>query len=153
MFGPKKKQPPDSDVAKFLNQTERLICLLDTEGEEFWRGRIAAAASKVRNSNWQGFNDFLSGYGTSGSFNECSVSTGKWQGESHFWTPEEKLKYEEFENLKDSAYGLAHSLSRLTAASISESLAKGYRFASMRTKVLLWLMVLLLIGACIVSRP
>ena len=146
-------QPPESDVAKFLTQTERLISLLDAEGEEFRRARIAGAICKVRNSDWQGFNDFLSGYGTSGSFNGCSVRTGEWQGENHLWTPEDKSKYREFEELKGSAYGLARRLSRLTAPSISESLAEAYRLASLRTKALLWLMLLLLVGAFIVSRP
>ena len=153
MFGLKKKQPPESDVAMFLTQTERLIAILDAEREEFWRTRIASTISKVRNADWQGFNDFLSGYGTSGSFNECSVRTGEWKGENHIWRPEDKSKYLEFEELKGSAYGLARRLSRLTAPSISESLAEAYRLASLRTKALLWLMLLLLAGAFIAGRP
>ncbi len=144
MFG-LKKQPLESDVAQFLTETERLISLLDAEGEESWRARIADAISKVRNSDWQGFDDFLSGYGTSGSFNECSVRTGEWQGENYLWTPEDKSKYQEFEDLKGSAYSLARRLSRLTAPSINESLAEAYRLSSVRTKALLWLMLLLLI--------
>lgn len=153
MFGLKKKRPPESDVAEFLIQTERIISLLDAEGEEFWRIRIAGAASKVRESNWQGFSDFLSGFGTSGSFNECSICTGEWKGGSHLWRPAEKLKYQEFEDLKESAYTLARNLNRLTAPSIGESLAEAYRAASFRTKGLLWLMLLLLAGALIVGRP
>lgn len=153
MFGLQEKRPPASDVAEFLNQTERIVSLLDAEGEEFWRTRIADAASKVRNSNWQGFSDFLSGYGTSGSFNECSICVGEWKGGSHLWQPAEKLKYQEFEDLKGSAYTLARNLARLTAPSISDSLAEGYRAESFRTKGLLWLMLLLLAGAFIVGRP
>jgi hypothetical protein len=149
----KNKRPPDSEIAEFLTQAERLIYLLDAEGETYWRARIAAAASKVRNSDWQGFNDFLSGYGTSGSFSECSICTGEWQGENHLWTGDDKLKYREFEDLKGSAYGLARSLADLTAASIAESLADAYRLAPLRTKVLFWLMLLLLIGAFIAGRP
>jgi hypothetical protein len=146
-------RPPSPKSQSSLTQTERLIYLLDAEGETYWRARIAAAASKVRNSDWQGFNDFLSGYGTSGSFNEYSVCTGEWQGENHLWTRDDKLKYQEFEDLKGSAYGLARSLADLTAPSIAESLADAYRLAPLRTKVLLWLMLLLLVGAFIVGPP
>ncbi|CAN7776389.1 hypothetical protein LJR290_007825 [Variovorax sp. LjRoot290] len=147
------KQPPETEVAEFLSQVDRLVSLLDAEGETFWRTRIAGAASKVRNSDWQGFDDFLSGYGTSGSFNECSIRTGEWQGDNHVWKPDDKLRYQEFEDLKGSAYGLARSLSRLTAPSVGESLAGVYRLASIRTKALLWLMLLLLLGAIVLGRP
>jgi hypothetical protein len=92
----KKRRPlPESEVAKFLTQIERLVSLLDEEGETFWKARIVGAASKVWNSDWQGFDDFLSGYGTSGSFNECSIRVGEWQGENHLWTPADKLRYQE----------------------------------------------------------
>lgn len=91
------KQPPQSEVAEFLSQIDRLASLLDAEGETFWRAHITAAAFKVRNSDWQGFGDFLSGYGTSGSFNECSIRTGEWQGNNHMWNADDKLRHQEFE--------------------------------------------------------
>lgn len=106
------KQPPQSEVAEFLSQVDRLASLLDAEGETFLRSRVAAAVSKVRNSDWQGFGDFLSGYGTSGSFNECSIRTGEWQGNNHVWKADDKLMYQEFEDLQNSAYVLARCLAR-----------------------------------------
>lgn len=149
----KRRSLPESEVAKFLTQIERLASLLDEEGETFWRARIVAAASKVRNSNWQGFDDFLSGYGTSGSFNECSIRVGEWQGENHLWTPADKLRYQEFESLKGTTYSLARNLSDLSAPSIYEAFTGAYRSASLLTKVLLWLMLLLLVGAYFVGPP
>jgi hypothetical protein len=147
------KQPPESEVAEFLSQVDRLAALLDAEEETFWRGRIAAAASKVRNSNWQGFSDFLSGYGTSGSFNECSIRTGEWQGNNHVWNADDKSRYQEFEDLKSSAYVLAHDLAHSTERTIGGALACAYRFAPIRTKALLWLMLVLLLGAFVLGRP
>lgn len=147
------KQPPQSEVAEFLSQVDRLASLLDAEAETFWRARVAAAASKVRNSDWQGFRNFLSMYGTSGSFNECSIRTGEWQGNNHLWNADDKLRYQEFEDLKNSAYVLARSLARSSERPIGESLARTYRLAPVRTRALLWLMLVLLLGAFVLGRP
>ncbi|MFL6636819.1 MAG: hypothetical protein ACJ8HJ_31380 [Massilia sp.] len=150
----KKRRPlPESEVAQFLTQIERLVSLLDEEGETFWKARIVSAASKVRDSDWQGFDDFLSGYGTCGSFNECSIRVGEWQGENHLWTPADKLRYQEFEALKGITYSLARSLSDLAAPSVYEEFTGAYCSASLRTKVLLSLMLLLLVGAFVVEPP
>jgi len=147
------KQPPQSEVAEFLSQVARLASLLDAEGETFWRARVAAAASKVRNSDWEGFGELLSGYGTSGSFNECSIRTGERQGNNHVWNAEGKLRYQEFEDLKNSAYVLARGLARSTERPIGESLARTYRLAPFRTRALLWLMLVLLLCAFVLGRP
>lgn len=146
------KQPPQSEVAGLLSQVDRLAFPLDAEGETFWRARVAGAASKVRNSDWQGFRYFLSAYGTSGSFNECSIRTGEWQGNNHVWNADDKLRYQEFEDLKNSAYVLARSLARSTERPIGESLARAYRLAPIQTKALVWLLLVLLLGAFVLGR-
>lgn len=60
-----KSQLPPQLIAEFLSEIRRLVLLLEEEGETFWRTRLVDAEAKVRAGDWQGFKDFLAGYGTS----------------------------------------------------------------------------------------
>ena len=148
-----KKQPPPLLVAEFLSEVRRLVLLLDEEGEMFWRTRLVNAEAKVSAGDWQGFKDFLAGYGTSGSFNECSIGVGGSRVPGRVERAHDEAKYHEFEELKNTAYQHARALARLSEPPIAVALAGAYRRAPTLTKVLLWLALALLVGALALGRP
>ena len=148
-----KNQPPPPLVAEFLSEIRRLVLLLEEEGETFWRTRLVSAEAKVRAGDWQGFKDFLAGYGTSGSFNECAVGVGGSRLPGRVEGVRDEAKYREFEELQNTAYKHARVLASLSEPSIAAALAGAYRGAPALTKVLLWLALALLVGAFALGRP
>src|SRR5688572_25722423 len=77
--------PPRTEA--LVNLLERMIQLMEWDGQTFWLERVREAVALLRNGNREGFTLFLSGFGTAGSFNECSVGKGEWKGKVHTWYP------------------------------------------------------------------
>ena len=129
--------PSSSSAEDLLAQIERMIILLESDGESHWRLHLAETASRIRQGDIRGLRSFLGAFGTAGSFNECSVATGRWIGKIHEWLPGEEAKYREFEELKNTTFVLARQLLRASDKPSMMSIAGCVRGIPKRTKVLL----------------
>lgn len=157
----RQKNPPteSANLMQLPPQTEalvdllnRMIQLMEWDGQTFWLERTKESVALLRNGKREGFSLFLSGFGTAGSFNECSVGKGEWTGKVHTWHPGHEDKYKEFEALKSESYGLAKELDRETEPSIFESIKVMTGKTTLHTRVLLATLSVLLI-VTIVWRP
>ena len=126
---------------------DRMIELLEWDCHTFWLERTREAVALLRDDKRAGFTLFLSGFGTAGSFNECSVGKGEWKGNVHIWSPGHEAKYKEFESLKNESYGLARELARESEPPFFVSLKAVAARTSNRTRLLLAVLGVLLLVA------
>jgi hypothetical protein len=126
---------------------DRMIELLEWDRHTFWLERTRDAVALLHEDKRAGFTLFLSGFGTAGSFNECSVGKGEWNGNVHTWSPGHEAKYKEFESLKNESYGLARELERESEPPLFVSLKAIATRTTIRTRLLLAVLGVLLVAA------
>lgn len=156
------KTPPASSIRSIslpprtetlLGLLDRMVQLMEWDGQTFWLERVRQAIALLRNGEREGFEHFLSGFGTSGSFNECSVGKGEWKGNVHTWYPGHEEKYEEFEALKNESYSLARELQRESEPPLLVSLKAAARQMPPRIRILLAVLVALIVVAFVIGAP
>jgi hypothetical protein len=136
------KPLPDGTVV-LIQQMDRLVQLMDQDGHTYWSARVREATSTLRRGEREGFQIFLSGFGTSGSFNECVVGKGEWVGGKFVWGVGQQAVHEEFQRLQSEAYCRARKLQRESDPSLVELLAMSWSSAPFRTRVLVATLLLL----------
>jgi hypothetical protein len=125
------------DTKELLERMDRLVELMEQDGHAHWNSCVREAATLLRGGDRSGFERFLSGFGTSGSFNECVVGKGKWIDGKFAWEAGQQAIHEEFERLKSEAYTHAWQLQCNTEPSIFDSFVSFYIAAATHTKALL----------------
>lgn len=148
---PPMSLPPQTE--RLLGLLERMVQLMEWDGQTFWLERVRQVIGLLREGKREGFEHFLSGFGTSGSFNECSVGKGKWSENVHTWHPGHEERYEEFEALKNESYSLARKLQRESEPPLLASLKAVAKQMALRIRILLAVLVMLLVIAFFVGSP
>ena len=124
-------------TADLVAGMDRMVELLDQDGHTYWNSHVREAANLLRAGSRQGYRHFLSGFGTSGSLNECVVGKGSWIDGKFVWEAGQQAVHEEFERLQSSTYTLARQLQRESEPPVLESLASAYTASTSRTRALL----------------
>lgn len=126
-----------SQASLLASEIDGLVERLTWAGEDRWREKLAHCAHKLREGDLTGCDEFLGCFGTSGSFNECSIGDGAWTDGKFQWLPGHEDQYLRFEKMKEVAYVQARELSRAAAPTLRMLIKEGFLQSSRSTKALL----------------